>query len=84
MITECILVPFIVLARFILDFLPDFDFDISPNALSGINILTKNLGYILPIKDLISVFGLWLLYISICSGFATVNRIKSFIPTMGG
>lgn len=83
MITEFILKPFIFLGSLLINLLPDFSIDTSSDFLSGLNTLTANIGYILPINGLLNIFTVYLAYLSVRIGFAVVTRLKSFIPTMG-
>lgn len=83
MITELILTPFIFIAKLIISLLPDFVVDLPESIMHGINVLSQNVGYILPISGLIRIFNFYLLFLLFRFGFSLVIRIKSFIPTMG-
>lgn len=83
MITELILIPFIFLAKLIIAILPDFTISFPENVLHGINVISQNVGYILPLAGLIKIFNIYLSFQIFRFGFSVVLRVKSFIPTMG-
>lgn len=83
MITELILTPFIFLAKLIVSLFPDFVISIPDSVMNGINILSQNVGYILPLEGLLIIFDCYLAFQLFRFGVAIVIRIKSFIPTMG-
>lgn len=47
-----------------ISYVPEVDFSLPASALSGLNTLTANIGYILPVSDLLVVFDIWLAYMS--------------------
>lgn len=58
-------------------YVPDVNVTIPASALQGLNTLTKNVGYILPIPELLVVFDLWVSYITFRLGVTFYkHRIK--------
>lgn len=60
-----------------IDYVPSVSFDIPQGALNGLETLCANVGYILPIDDLLVVFDLWIAYMSFRIGVSFYkNRVK--------
>lgn len=83
MIVEAIFRALLTVPEMILNAVPVLDFTIPDGVLSGLSSILGNIGFFLPIRQLMPI-----LYISLSIdvarlGMAILMRIKSFIPTMG-
>lgn len=60
-----------------ISYVPDVTYSIPNGAIDGLKTLCKNIGYVLPITDLLVVFDLWVAYMSFRLGVQFYkNRIK--------
>lgn len=83
MITELIFMTFLAVSDIILALIPDAKISLPVNIANGLNVITKNVGYILPVPGLVAIFGVYMSWNLFKLGYFGVIRIKSFIPTMG-
>ena len=60
-----------------LSYVPTLEYSVPNTAIDGLKTLTANIGYILPIDDLIDVFNIWLGYMAFRLGCTFYkHRIK--------
>lgn len=58
-------------------YVPSMSIELPAGSFDGLQTLVKNIGYVLPINDLLKVFDLWVAYISFRIGVAFYkHRIK--------
>lgn len=83
MITDKIIDVFLALPLLLIDSLPEVNFSIPDHVMNGVSAFLLNIGYFVPIKELMPILIISLSVKTFQIAWALVIRIKSFIPTMG-
>ena len=83
MITDLIINLLLKIPLMLLELLPDIDVSLPENVFDGINTFFANVGYALPVLQLMPILIISNALMLFRVAWALVIRIKSFIPTMG-
>lgn len=67
----------------VIDNLPDIEFNIPDNVLSGFGYVAQYINYFVPVAELMPILAISVSLSVFHIVWAIILRIKSFIPTMG-